>query len=439
MQSIEVMVVGGGASGMMAAITAAESGAKVLLVEKLGKVGKKLLATGNGRCNFTNLKQKKEYYHSCTDGFAWHVVSLFDEQQVIEWFRKHGIMPMERDGYLYPRSAQAASVVQVLQRILEEKGVQVHTDEGVLDVIPHRGLKDEIRGYEVITSAGRYLAGQLILASGGAAAPVHGTTGDAYAWMHQMGVPVITPTPALTSLVLEGDYCKIWAGVRIDGQVSVYSDRGECIETGQGEIQMVSYGISGIPVFQVSHIVSRELEAGRRPYLVLDSMYDYTQTELYEELLRRKSTCQHLSLSVADVLEGMLPTKLSSAYIREAGLQKQQKADSLHQKQWDNLVTQIKKKTLMIREVSGFEKAQVTSGGVSLEALDAETMELRQYPGLYITGELADVDGICGGYNLQWAWSSGFVAGRAAAEAAVEMRNRRQTKRNAVRCSYGKE
>lgn len=417
MQSIEVMVVGGGASGMMAAITAAEAGAKVLLVEKLGRLGKKLLATGNGRCNFTNTVQKEEYYHSRTDGFAWKVISAFDEKQLMAWFQEHGVLPMVKEGYVYPRSAQAVSVLQILQRLLTENGVMVHTEEALRDVAPHWNRNGEIQGYEVVTSQGKYLARQLILAPGGAAAPVHGTSGDGYEWMDRLGIPLVPPVPALTSLVLEGSYCKIWSGVRVEGQVCLYSDTGNCLGSDRGEIQMVSYGISGIPVFQISHLAARELEEGRHPYLLLDSMCEYSERELIEEWFRRKSTYLNLSLSVADVLEGMLPGKLAAAYIREAGLQSGQKAETVHKKQWETLASQIKKKRLQIRSVSGFEKAQVTSGGVSLEALYAESMELRKYPGLYIAGELADVDGICGGYNLQWAWSSGYVAGRAAAAA----------------------
>lgn len=428
MQSIEIMVIGGGASGMMAAAAAAEAGAKVLLIEKLGKLGKKLLATGNGRCNFTNMVQKPECYHSRTDGFAWQVISAFDEQQVIAWFRNHGVLPLERDGYVYPRSAQAVSVVQILQRVLAELAVRVHTEECLLGVVPRQDRTGMVQGYEVTTSSGHYLAGQVILASGGAAAPVHGTTGDGYAWMEHLGVPVVSPVPALTSLVLEGAFCKTWAGVRIDGQISVYSDDGKCLGSDRGEIQMVSYGISGIPVFQISHFAARELEEGGKPYLILDGMCDYSEEALLEEWFRRQSAYQRLSLTVADVLEGMLPGKLSTAYIREIGLHGGQKAETVHQKQWRALAAQIKAKRLQIQSASGFEKAQVTSGGVSLEALDAETMELHRYPGLYITGELADVDGICGGYNLQWAWASGYAAGKAAGRKAVSKTSRTKEK-----------
>lgn len=429
MRSVEVMVIGGGASGMMAAITAAEAGARVVLVEKLNRVGKKLLATGNGRCNFTNLKQKEEYYHSRTIGVPWQVVSVFGEKQVLAWFRERGILPMERDGYIYPRSAQAMSVVQILQRMLAERKVEIHTEESLWELKPRQDLQGNINGYEVITSVSRYVAGQVILAPGGAAAPVHGTSGDGYEWMRRLGITVVPPLPALSSVVLEDACCKLWAGVRIQGQVSVYSDKEVCLGADRGEIQMVQYGISGIPVFQISHLVARELADGKRPYLVLDSMCEFTKEELMHELSRRQAAYVHLSLSVADVMEGMLPEKLIAAFIRAAGLKNSTPAVEVSQEQWECLVDQMKEKKLKVHSVSGFDKAQVTSGGVSLEMLDADTMELRNYPGLYIAGEFADVDGICGGYNLQWAWSSGHMAGLAAADRAKACRHRRGQKR----------
>lgn len=429
MRSIEIMVIGGGASGMMAAITAAEAGAKVILIEKLNRVGKKLLATGNGRCNFTNKVQKAVYYHSHTPELPWQVVSSFDEIQVMQWFQERGILHMDRQGYVYPRSGQAASVVQILQRMLTWAGVEVHTEESLQHIFPRIGIQGEINGYEVLTSADRYLAGQVVMALGGAASPVHGTTGDGYELMRELEVTVIPPLPALTSLILDGSYCRIWAGVRIMGQVSLYSEQGELLGEDQGEIQMVSYGISGIPVFQISYLAARELVNGRKPYLILDSMCEYSKEELMREILHRQSRYVNLALTVADLLEGMLPAKLMASYIREVGLKSSIPAKNVRKEQWENIVAQIKGKRLDIVRVHDFEKAQVTCGGVSLQEIDMMTMEIRQYPGLYITGEFADVDGICGGYNLQWAWSSGHVAGIAAANRAKEIRNLRKQKR----------
>lgn len=425
MRSIEIMVIGGGASGMMAAITAAEAGAKVLLVEKLNRLGKKLLATGNGRCNYTNKVQKPEYYHSKTAGTAWRVVSAFDEKQVMEWFRERGMLSMDRDAYVYPRSAQALSVVKILERMLQIHGVEVHTAESVEEICPWGKNRmhppgehtnnvhgtGEYTGYQVRTSAGTYLAKRVILAVGGAASPVHGTSGDGYDIVKKLGISVVPPVPALTSLVLEGNYCKLWSGVRIQGQVDLCL-KGKCLASERGEIQMVAYGISGIPVFQLSHLAARLLAEGQKPYLILDSMVEFSREELLQELLHRQSVFWDNGLSAADILEGMLPGKLISTYIKEIKLSAGTSAEKLTQKQWESLVSQMKAKKLQIRSVSDFDKAQVTSGGVELSGLNPVTMELYAYPGLYITGELADVDGACGGYNLQWAWSSGYAAGK---------------------------
>lgn len=426
MRSVEIMVIGGGASGMMAAITAAEAGAKVLLIEKLNRVGKKLLATGNGRCNFTNQKQGPEYYHSRVEGTAWPTVSAFDNRQVIAWFRERGLLSMDREGYVYPRSAQALSVVQILERMLRIHGVEIHTEERVEEIIPLE-QKDRNRGknagdlasgreyaYKVCTSVGTYLARKVILAVGGAASPVHGTCGDGYDLVKRLGITVVPPVPALTSLVLEGKSCKTWGGVRIQGQVGLYLD-GKLLVSDQGEIQMTAYGISGIPVFQISYLAARLLQEGKKPYLVLDSMMEFSKEELLRELQQRQSCFWDKGLSVADLLEGMLPGKLISAYIKEVPgkkLSASTAAEKVTKAEWKDLVSQMKEKKLLIHAVSGFDKAQVSSGGVELSQLNMETMEVKKYPGLYITGELADVDGICGGYNLQWAWSSGHAAGK---------------------------
>lgn len=430
MRSVEIMVIGGGASGMMAAITAAEAGAKVLLVEKLNRVGKKLLATGNGRCNFTNQKQGPEYYHSQIEGAAWPTVSAFDNRQVIDWFRERGLLSMERDGYVYPRSAQALSVVQILERMLRIHGVEIHTEERVEEIIPleQKGRKYT---YKVCSSAGTYLARQIVLAVGGAASPVHGTCGDGYDLVRRLGISVVPPVPALTSLVLEGEYCKIWAGVRIQGQVSLHLE-GKRLAADQGEIQMTAYGISGIPVFQISYLAARLLQEGKKPYLILDSMMEYSKEELLQELQRRQTVFWDKALSVADLLEGMLPGKLISAYIKEAGkkLSAVTAVEKVSKAEWESLVSQIKEKKLRIHAVSDFDKAQVSSGGVELSQLNMETMELKAYPGMYITGELADVDGICGGYNLQWAWSSGHAAGMCASSSNIDETQRGVSPKN---------
>lgn len=399
---------------MLAAITAAEQGKKVMVIEKKNTPGKKLLATGNGRCNYTNLLQKPECYRCEETGFVDRVLSQFDVDDTLAWFRERGVLPRDRDGYVYPLSGQASAVRNALERAMRRAGVTVCCEETVRDIVPKYTLHGQsITGYEVHTDRQKLLAGSVILAMGGAAAPAQGTTGDAYPILEKLGVKLRKPLPALTSVELSEDCCRQWAGVRIYGQISLWL-AGQLLGQDTGEIQMVASGISGIPVFQLSGLAARQLAKGNRPELHLDCLPDFTEERLRAELLHRLESFGDES-TLGDLLDGMLPDKLAGALLGELHLKKSQSAAIVKQEETGRaLIGQIKNKRLEISRVSGFEKAQVTSGGVDVSELDASTMELKRYPHLYITGELADVDGICGGYNLQWAWSSGYLAGTGA-------------------------
>lgn len=324
-------------------------------------------------------------------------------------------MSKERDGYYYPLSGQAASVRAMLEREMDRYKVEVHCDETLQRIIPRKDLSGQnITGYEVQTDRDKYLVRKLILAVGGSAAPAQGTTGDGYRMLQELGVAIVPPLPALTSIELDDACCKLWSGVRIMGQVELWCE-GSRLAEDIGEIQMVAKGISGIPVFQISGRVSRLLYQGKEPYLKLDVMPDHTKEQVMEELLRRVNT-YGVGRSLGDVLDGMLPDKLAKALLQALHKSPGDGAEILQEDRWRNdLADQIKGKKLHIRKVSDFDKAQVTTGGVALSELQADTLELIKYPGIYVTGELADVDGICGGYNLQWAWSSGHLAGQSAA------------------------
>lgn len=424
MRSIEVLVAGGGASGMMAAITAAENGAKVLLLEKMNRLGKKLLATGNGKCNYTNLKQSPEYYHCRQEKFPWEVLKQFGSGETIAWFQERGIIPKDRDGYVYPLSGQAVSVVNVLQREIKRLGVTVQTEECVQWIEPHHsGRTGEQDGYRVVTDCGEYLVGQIILAVGGMASPVHGSDGDGCRIAEELGISCIRSLPALTSLVLKGKYVKLWSGVRVQGQITLCREDGTVLAGESGELQMVAYGISGIPVFQISYLAAEELARGRKVSLILDCIPDFSADELQAELRRRQR--EYGSCSAADLLEGILHQKLAAALLAEVGLRSSTSSEEIKEFQWETLVREIKQKKLEISGVSGFDKAQVTHGGADTTEVEPETMEVRKCPGLYLTGELLDVDGICGGYNLQWAWTSGYLAGRCAGKKAEKYRQDR--------------
>ena len=407
-KNVDVCVVGGGASGLMAAICAGRQGASVLLLEKKNRAGKKLLATGNGKCNYSNWMQEPGCYRGNSPALCGRILEKFPVKDTVEWFREIGILPSEREGYLYPASGQAASVLRALERESGHAGVELHTEEEVIS-LEHQ---DEPGRFLVRTAKGCYAAGAVILATGGMASPVHGSTGDGYGFAKKLGHRLIAPLPALTSLVLSEGFTKQWAGMRVKGKVSLYNESGKLLAEDKGEVQMVSYGISGIPVFQVSRFAAVELAAGRSVTLVLDSMPDWQEERLYRELLRRKG--RDPGQSMGDLLDGILPDKLAAVYLKLAGNLIAKPVGEIREKTVKKLAGLICHLELRVKDTSGFDKAQVTAGGIPLEEINGESMESRCCPGLYLAGELLDVDGICGGYNLQWAWTTGYLAGCAA-------------------------
>ena len=403
----EVIVIGAGASGMMAAVTAAEKGCRVLVLEQLSQP-----ATGNGKCNYTNDHQTPECYRGEDPEFIRKALAHFSCQETLEAFRKMGILPQARDGYYYPVSGQAASVVDALVRRMEMLGVVLRTEERV-QRITDRPEKDGTVCYQVQTDQTSYQTRNVILAVGGKAAPVHGSRGDGYKIAQKLGLQIVSPVPALTSCVLKGDFTKEWAKIRVRGRVELYSKAGELLAKDQGELQLVSYGLSGIPCFQVSRYAARALEQGDKPYLLLDILPDYPEEELEKELLCRREN--FAAYTAEQALEGMVHLVLGRVLLKSLGLKPKDKAGEWSDRDIRRIADRFKHWKVGVERVNGFEFAQVTAGGVLTSQLDPDTMEVRKHPGLYLTGELLDVDGICGGYNLQWAWTSGYLAGTAAA------------------------
>lgn len=411
MRSVRVLVVGGGASGMVAAITAKRSGASVLVLEKKNRLGKKLLATGNGKCNFTNQVQYPECYRSSQTEYPWKVMEQFGWEDSVVWFDEIGILAKSREGYIYPASGQAASVLHALEREMKRLKIEVHTEEEAVHVAVSFQKKEQ-NGFVVTTEKAEYLAQNVILSTGGMAAPVHGSTGDGYRFAKELGHHLVAPVPALTSLILEGSFMKGWSGIRIQGKVALYDEKEHLLGEDVGEIQMVAYGISGIPVFQLSRFAAREINEGRRVTLYLDSMPEYDRDWIVQELFKRQKREERQSMR--DLLEGMLPDKFAGVCLKHAKISDTAVAGEVSGVQLARLADVIKSMRLKVKAVSGFDKAQVTAGGVCTSEVNPDTMESLLCKGLYLTGELLDVDGICGGYNLQWAWTTGYLAGSAA-------------------------
>lgn len=409
---LNVVIIGGGASGLIAAITAARSGHTVTILERMDKIGKKLLATGNGRCNYTNLHIDTACFRSRQMLRLQAILAESKESiDVLDFFKEIGIWPRDRNGYVYPLSDQAVAVRDALLLEARHLRVRIRLDANVTHIhhlppnvgegaFPPQGFVIDIENQKSI------LADRLILACGGCAYPKLGSNGSGYKLAGSLGLAVHKPLPALTALYTkEKDLFKA-AGVRISGRISLYGE--ELLGSDQGEIQLTDYGISGIPVFQVSRYAAERLENGQRVSAILDFLPDISDEDL-PGLLRIRQK-QLNDRTAGEFLIGMFHHKLAPILCQRADLPIHQSVAQITEEQLKKLCRQIKGFRLKITKTGSFEQAQVCAGGVDLGELTSD-LEAKRIPGLFITGELLDVDGICGGYNLHWAWITGYLAG----------------------------
>ena len=403
-----VAVIGGGASGMMAAVTAASEGARVILLEHKDRIGKKILSTGNGRCNFTNIHQEPICYHSEDPLFPWEVVEKFNAQAVISFFLQLGVYSKNRNGYIYPNSDQASAVLDAFRMELDRLKVEIRTGVECREIRPGK------KGFTVLTDQEPVRADRVILCAGSKAAPTTGSDGSGYDLAKMLGHRILPVLPALTALKCEEKFFKSIAGVRANGSVSIWSG-GECIAKDTGEIQLTDYGISGIPVFQVSRYASKLLYEKKETDAVLDFMPDFTKEQTNAFLRARAKTRPDKSAEM--FLIGLFHKKLCDLWIRLSEIPRQRKAEELNSDEIARLTDLIKEFRVRVRETNPYDKAQVCCGGVDTREFDPETLESVYVPGVYFAGEILDVDGMCGGYNLTFAWASGYVAGKAASGA----------------------
>lgn len=416
MRSVPILIIGGGAAGMMAAVSALDMGGRVLLIDKMNQLGKKLLATGNGRCNFTNLNQKAEYYHVKDSDEVWNVFQRFDEKKTMAFFKDAGVYPVDKAGYVYPMSMQASSLRNCLQRRMD--GVQVHLEEEVIDISQKISATGKSTGFIVTTTKDKYLAKKIVVSAGGMAAKCHGSDGACFSILKKLGHTIVAPVPALTWFKINQSYTKLWAGARVKGCIKAFDESGKMLAKDLGELQLVATGISGIPVFQVSRYVSREIYNMRKPYVEVEFLPELTYDEILSEIYKRRNYNQQMEVSF--VLEGIMNDKLVNAILCKAGIKRTLLLKDITEKQCEIICKSIKCFRADVEETAGFDNAQVTSGGVKKSEINFDTMSSKIFEGLYFAGEIVDVDGICGGYNLQWAWSSGYIAGISAAGGKAE-------------------
>lgn len=401
-----VGIIGAGASGLTAAIFAARQGARVLLIEHMDRVGKKILSTGNGRCNLTNLKMEAECYRSNEPGFPMKVIDGFPVEETLSFFEGLGIVFKDRNGYIYPNSDQAASVLDVLREETERLPVDIRLSCSVEELSLKKGT------FCIRTNQGEFQTERLILSAGSKAAPSTGSDGSGYELARKLGHHVIKPLPALVQLRCQGNFYKQLAGIRTEARVELRAN-GRVLASDKGELQLTDYGLSGIPVFQISRYGARALDEGKRVTVLIDFMPSWPQEECFGRLRKRARFLKEKQ--AGEFFTGMLNRKLGQVLLKRAGIPAEMKVSELTGKQLERLMLQLKQYEALVMSVNPFANAQVCCGGVDTREIDSSTMESRLKKGLYFTGELLDVDGICGGYNLQFAWSSGAIAGRAAA------------------------
>lgn len=406
--NVKIGIIGGGAAGMMAAITAASEGAVVTLLEGGERVGKKILSTGNGKCNLGNRNLSEDDY--CGADREWIAACLreFDCDDTIRFFQKIGLMLKDKNGYLYPLSEQAASVLDVLRTELRTVGVEVLTEAKVNSV-----EASEKGGFVVAVQDKQFYFDRVILACGSKAAPKTGSDGSGYKLAKRLGHDLIPTVPALVQLRCAESYLKEVAGVRTDARITVMNAGEEIAEW--GELQLTDYGISGIPVFQLSRKVNyllRDMGKNAEAEVVIDLFPAFSGEEFTQMCKERKLFL--MDRTVEEFFTGMLNKKLMLLFIKLAGLKRDAMVMEVEDWRLQAVYDLCKNWRLHVIGSNPYDNAQVCAGGVDTTQVGIN-MESALVPGLYFAGEILDVDGRCGGYNLQWAWCSGYLAGYNAA------------------------
>lgn len=407
MKSRHVVIVGGGASGLVAAITAARHGAKVTIVEQKERLGKKILSTGNGRCNLTNAYMDLSCFYGDDTTIVSKVLEQFGYADTVSFFESLGVLLKDRQGYVYPLSDQAATILDILCLEIQRLQIKVLLEEIVLETSKTK------KGFMIKTSRQTLYSDALILATGGKAASALGSDGSGYNLAKHYGHHLSPVVPALVQLRGKGNFFKQLSGIRTQATVTLLIN-GEKKASDTGELQLTNYGISGIPVFQISRFASKGLYASEHVSAEVDFLPSISE-EHFEHFLRKRIAL-HGERSAETFCIGMLHQKLIGVLLKIARIPNQLPAKEMTERQIELFIKLVKHFVVEVEDTNGFEQAQVCAGGVKTSEVSFDTMESRLEPNLYLTGELLDIDGICGGYNLQWAWSTGYIAGKCAAK-----------------------
>lgn len=398
----EIVIIGGGASGLVSAIIAARKGKKVTILERNNICGKKILVTGNGRCNYFNEDQNIKHYRSNDTELLKEIITKKNQEKVLQFFKEIGIEPKIKNGYYYPFSNQAVSIQNALLTEIKNLNIEIKNEVEV------KKIKKQNDKFIIMTDKENIEANKVIISTGSKSAPKTGSDGSGYKICKELGHTIIEPLPALVQLKGKEKYFKEWNGIRADVAINLYEDNKE-IAKEVGEIQLTDYGISGICVMNLSGRVARGLYTGKDEYVKINFLSNLninTVQECIGFIDKRNKSMKNRTIS--ELLDGIINYKLLNVLLK-----------NLKNKQWNEISAKDKEKIaeslvelkVNIIGTNSFDKSQVCSGGISLKEIDVNTMESKLVKDLYITGELLDCDGDCGGYNLTWAWITGIIAG----------------------------
>ena len=392
-------IIGAGASGMAAALSASENpNVNVIIMERQNRVGRKLQATGNGRCNLSNMRARDGGYHGEQPDFVLPAIHALDPNATLQWFRDLGLYTVvEPNGKVYPYSDQANSVVDILRLNLNRPNITLK-----LGFEAEKIQKNEC-GFSVISADETVSCDKLIIACGGLAGSKLGGTMSGYKLLGKLGHKATRLRPALVQIKTSWGGAAGLKGVRANCHIQILKN-GKLFSESTGELQLTEQGISGPVVFEISRDVCY---GGGEWTAKLDFLPDMSVEELHKMLLQRRNS----NLPMEDLLTGILHNRLGRVLCKTAGIKGKVYAKELSNMEADAVCRAVKSLEIALTEPLGMDSAQVTAGGVLTEQFDAYTMESRIVPGLYACGEVLDIDGDCGGYNLQWAWSSGRMAG----------------------------
>lgn len=402
MKQLNILIIGGGASGLLAAIIARRQKANVTILERNLKIGKKILATGNGRCNFTNANATKNDYNH--PEFVSKAFEIFGPKVTMDFFESLGIAPKIEDlGKTYPLSEQASSILDVLVYEINRIGVHVVTDAHV------KSIKKNHNVFTVQLENGtRYDGDKVIISTGGKAMPSSGSDGSGYMLAQMMGHHVTHIFPALVKLKLDSPYLKQLDGVKIPGRVQLIH-RNQMLQEEEGDVLFTKSGISGPTILQLSRKANALLAEKQEVFIKVILVNLMTKADVEKRMSLSSSRPIDFSLV------GLIHKKIIPSLLKEAGIHNHSiLVSALSAKEKNKLLQLLFDWRFLVIESHGFEDAQVTAGGINTSEITSDTMESKLVKGLYFTGEIIDVDGLCGGYNLQWAWSSGYLAGKKA-------------------------